>query len=360
MGTADTFQRQANIDLLRGILQQDNDAARQVLLNPEYDAGTFARFARRQHIAGYCYVALMNMGILDLFSPRQAVPMKSGYIEQWSKNEKLMKTTASLHQRLEHAGIDVICLKGPLFASRYYGDIDRRAISDIDILVQPDDTDRADNVLTQAGFVRRSVVLINRPLTVFFTHHFEYRLGEVVVELHWSLARHTAFRLDTESIWRERISMVYGGQPFGVLSEEYELVMQILSIFKDVELGSITMKSFVDLFMLLRQCHDDISWEFFFERRSKEGLRRIALNVLDLVLGLLDGREEFPALACCLDTHSRFVVARSGQQQTELVLDGRLWRQKIWGLRLYAAPWWKCAGWWAVSLPFRLAVYHKA
>ncbi len=351
----------AQTAMLSRILHGDADGIRRMLEDGTCRAEVFAQFARRHHVAGFCFATLQEAGLLDLFPGPEGGPMRSGYIQQWSKNERLIHGMSALERSFDEAGIEAVWLKGPLFAQRYYGDIDRRAISDIDVLVRQEDVESAGAVLGSAGFERRSAIFLSQPLTVFFTHHFEYGRDDVVVELHWCLARHVAFRIDYPRVWRGQASVTHDDTRFRVLSDEYELVTQILSILKDVELGTIALKSLIDVYKILEACHERMDWRSFLDRRGEEGLFRIALNVLDLVLDLLDGRQDFGNLAGEIDLHRELIGLDSREDKIDLVCRARSpWRRRRWASRLYEAPYWKTAAWWAGSLPFRLAVYRKA
>jgi hypothetical protein len=61
--------------------------------------------------------------------------------------------------------------------------------------------------------------------------------------------------------------------------DEYELVFQILSIFKDIELGTIKLKSFADTYMILRLAYGRMRWASFFEQRRSEGIQSPAISI---------------------------------------------------------------------------------
>lgn len=55
--------------------------------------------------------------------------------------------------RLQAAGVSAVPFKGPVLAAQIYGEANLREFADLDILCRPEDAARADEVLTQAGYV---------------------------------------------------------------------------------------------------------------------------------------------------------------------------------------------------------------
>ena len=114
-----------------------------------------------------------------------------------------LRLTVLLHRILdafEEEGIPVIPYKGPVLASRAYGDVSLRTFSDLDLMVREETLQEAQGVLARAGLVRdlgsapvpdRALLRWSNALT------FRDRDG-TSVELHWRLS---------DPAWRMRISM---------------------------------------------------------------------------------------------------------------------------------------------------------
>jgi hypothetical protein len=198
-------------------------------------------------------------------------------------------------------------------------------------------------------------------LTALFTHHLEYARDDLVVELHWALSTHLSFEIDYSRIWKERATLEFRNKNYSVLSYEYELVFQIISIFKDIELKTIILKSFLDTYKILKSLDPLLDWKAFFIDRDEEGLYTIAINILDLVLGIMDCYDDFPELSFYIEQKRKELKTKTLDEKVNLLNQERLgiWN-KFWAFRLYRAHPMKTLGWWALSLPFRLAVYKKA
>jgi hypothetical protein len=95
--------------------------------------------------------------------------------------------TAAICSTLEQAGVAAVPLKGPLLAECLYGDPALRESNDIDLLVAPEDLERAVLLTSRhlgyeppADAVRED----GRPL---LHYHLPHRQGAPAVELHWRL-----------------------------------------------------------------------------------------------------------------------------------------------------------------------------
>ena len=135
-----------------------------------------------------------------------------------------------------------------------------------------------EEMLHGLGYRRRSRILGSRELMTRYTHHMEFDGPMVPLDLHWVLRCHPSFALDYAAIWQDK-QLVEVRKSFFALSAEYELVLQFLSIQNDVQLGVIRLKSFVDLYAILKRVAPAPDWTTFLARRAAEGLLRIAINV---------------------------------------------------------------------------------
>lgn len=355
------MQKLLLLKLFGYIVKEDRQGAAQLLKSEDVDFVSFNKFAWGNHIAGTMYSILSVSELRTLFPRELLESFKASYLEQWTKNERLLNEISSLSEIFDWAGKDVIFLKGPFLAERFYGNIDRRAISDIDLLVKKEEIDVIDRMLEKNGYLRKSFIFPKRALATYFTHHFEYERNGIELDLHWNLSVHFSFSINYERLWRENKLYEFHGKKYRVLSDEYELVFQILSIFRDMELGTITLKSFLDVYMILKHTGGSTDWDEFFACRRNEGVYKISINILDMALWLLDCRSEYAELAIYIDQNGRLIKARDSDQKLGLLnRSGFSFKNKEWALGLYSTSPLFSFLWWVVSLPFKLPVYRQS
>lgn len=90
----------------------------------------------------------------------------------------------AIDRAFTESGLVGVVLKGPLFAERYYARPSARATSDVDLLVDPKDLDRASEVLTRIGYVAAEGLEEDRFRREH--HHLHFSRGDALpLELHF-------------------------------------------------------------------------------------------------------------------------------------------------------------------------------
>lgn len=350
-------ERAREVALLRWLATEDVRALRRALADPASDPARFLRFAHRHKLGAFSYWALRRLGLTETLSPAVVAAAKAGALRERSVNEKLTLQLRELRDAFERSGAEVLFLKGPLFSQRFYGDIDARGVADIDILSRREDVDRIEGVLLESGFERAFHVPVGRRMSRFFAHHFEYRRNALPLDLHWALQRHYSLRIDERRIWDTASWIDCVGRTFRAPSAEYELVLQILGVVTDLQVGKLTLRPIVDIYRILRAVDRKLEWAEFFSWRERERTRRPSAFVLSFVLDVLDCAEEFPELSALLQPMRASLPRTSRALSAALRSRPTALGHKLLALRLYETPLAAAISWWLVSLPFRFAVY---
>ena len=279
------------------VLKGDFDGLGAVMSDSSFDPEECLSFTRKHNVAGYVYAVLEDAGRLALLPPRLERGLAKVWEAQTRKADRLIPEIQRVRDRFERAELDVIYLKGPFLSKRLYGDPRRRYFGDIDLLVRGrEDLIRADGVLQEVGYDRLSIPLFGYTATMRFVYHFSYRSEHAKIDLHWSLRNHFSWDIDYGRLWSTKQLERLGGHDFFVLAPEYVALLLVLLILGDYQKARVRMKFLVDLYKVLCFIGDDADWTAFFERRRHEGVLKITVAMLGLVLDLLDGRAEFPNL----------------------------------------------------------------
>jgi len=350
---------QQNLALLSRLLDGDYVAVAARLRPGSRQAGDFMRFVT-QHRLRFSVFSLFNESGLRSLLPRGWVhQLETFSLRQQAKQELLVQELGQLSALLTAAGQEFIVLKGPYLAERFFGGIDHRAFSDLDILVKRDSLTAVEPLLYSGGYVRKSTVVLNKALTTRFTHAFDFAKSDVTLDLHWLLSANAAHQLDYQAIWQQRQSFVLREQSFFVLSDEYEVVFNLISTFKDIERGTARLKSFVDLYYILGAVSRSLDWDKFLAHREREKIRRISVNMLAWFLEFFQCSDRFPEVAAVVvREQGRLKVISAGYRHTLIEASPGALGNKMWAAGVYDCSRVQVFLWWLVSLPFRLAVYH--
>jgi putative nucleotidyltransferase-like protein len=350
---------QQHLTLLSFLLKEDYGAFARQLRGRGVRLEFFAQFISRHQLQLFSFARLNSSPVRQCMPSQWLGSLRGTYLSRWAAQERLVRELVELSRLLSSKGHNFIVLKGPYVATRFLGSIDRRQFYDLDILIRREDLHTVERLLRDCGYKRKSTVLFNRTLTTHFTHALDFAKSNVALDLHWLLSANAAHSLDYNSIWRERQAFVLQNHTFYVLSEEYEVVFSLISIFKDLERGVARLKAFVDLYYILASVSQRINWEQFLANRKRERILKISLNVLSLFLNLFECADRFSEVATVVD-RNRNLLKRISSEDIECLLSaspGAL-KNRLWATDLYDCSRTHVFLWWLVSLPFRLAVHE--
>ncbi len=180
--------------------------------------------------------------------------------------QELIRVAGSLEQE----GIKVMVLKGAPLSRSLYHDISLRASRDLDILVAPNDIDKADSLLSKLEFVKDD---INKDLTVKQTrlirkrfHHFSYTsTSGINLELHWRLS--SDYIVSFKELWSSNIEVELYGSKINVLSYEQNLLYLILHGSKH---GWKRTRWLTDIYDMIRA--NSLNWVYIRNRAEEFGI----------------------------------------------------------------------------------------
>ena len=218
-----------------------------------------------------------------------------------------------VRSRLGAHGVDVLLLKGIYFARRFYGGSQWRPQFDVDVLIRSSARRQSRRALLAAGFTR----------TAYDLHSATFTREHLKVDVHSWLRRAPAYRIDEAAVWNSAPTVTVEGLEARTLSDEFAVVMLVLSTFEDLGQGTTRLKQLLDAYLLLRSMDPSTDWSAFFERRSRENISPIALAVLDLIVRLFRVDDEVPRLAQALEARRRSIPELSRPEILALVFAAR-------------------------------------
>ncbi|MBN1892587.1 MAG: nucleotidyltransferase family protein [Clostridiales bacterium] len=144
------------------------------------------------------------------------------------RSMRIASAWVAITSAMEEADVRILHLKGPALSLRIYGDIDSRISKDLDLLVDLNDIDKADQVLKDAGYTRTVPAsdMTPKQANIWYknNHHYTYKgPNALIIELHFRLSR---FLYETSfgELWDKRRVGRYGRTEYYYLSPEDELL----------------------------------------------------------------------------------------------------------------------------------------
>jgi len=119
-----------------------------------------------------------------------AAALHATHQEHVRSNLALAAELGRLAGALRRASVFVVAYKGPALAQRLYGDVGLRSFSDLDLLVDPVQRERAAEVLLAAGYARfRPIADRARQSAGDCEEQFLSHDGRFFLDLHWEIAQ---------------------------------------------------------------------------------------------------------------------------------------------------------------------------
>jgi len=255
-----------NKDLIYKTICQVLSARQDAVNLPELEPnewGILAQMAEAEGVAPLLYWELVRNTdeVFTAVPPRVRDFFQRSYYQTAARNAVLFSELERILAAFEKAQIAVIVLKGAALAHKLYPDRALRPMSDLDLMVRPDDLTQATQVLQALGYSQEKV-----------TYHAYLRggpEGQIAVEVHWCLVPDGQGRTpDIEWLWNQT-------QPYSAQSKHAQS-LQPLAQFVYLT-GHLILQTdptrrrliwFYDLRLLYEQHLVSADWEALFNAEA--------------------------------------------------------------------------------------------
>lgn len=198
-----------NPDLEEGIALQEAS---------EMDWNLFMKLAMHHRVYPLVYLALKKNTSLVPVHVMQS--LQRHYHDNTIKMLHLSREMSRINEAFAGKGIRNLLLKGPLLALNLYGDVAHRTSKDLDILVDAEDVEKAEAVLSLLGYEPEEEVILGNWKKKSHHRSYEHREHSVQVEVHWRLNPHYSKSYSFESLWERRGEAVMSNQTYFCLGHE--------------------------------------------------------------------------------------------------------------------------------------------
>lgn len=155
-------------------------------------------------IAPQIYFLLKKNNLFNDISLQSKKSIKEQYKRRFFQNLVVKQETDKALSAFEEYKLKVIPLKGTLFAETYFGHFSARVTSDIDLLVHPNDIEKAKELIIKIGYVPNEIE------TDHFHICFKKKLTDsmfISLELHWNLMKENTSDINIETFWFNAIPL---------------------------------------------------------------------------------------------------------------------------------------------------------
>jgi hypothetical protein len=179
--------------LLLGLCRLSFDAEKKVMLTALaenlQDWSYFTALAQKHGVSALVYNNLEELGFLRLLPQENRDILHGSLMISVSRNALQIKGASEAINLLNRENIKAVLLKGLALEISVYGNRGIRQMTDVDVLVSPDDCLKAAKILTDGGFISHPVKsVLHRPILKYIGKHLPTLSKEVFsIEIHHEL-----------------------------------------------------------------------------------------------------------------------------------------------------------------------------
>jgi hypothetical protein len=236
-------------------------------LNDDLDWNYIVSNAQQHGISELLYYNLSKNDYNNLVPENVLNYLKKQYYTNVARNMLFYQDLNKVLTGLKDAKIDVIILKGGALAETVYPDIGLRPFSDIDILVQEKDLQRAKEVVSFSGYVLDECVSPEAHNEEFGCD-LHYVNKKFVLEIHWHIVRKTGndryTRIQIDELWKRAIPAKIANVDVLVFSPD-DLLLHLCIHLPRHRYNRLIW--FCDISEVIRRC--DVDWPRFVKNARK-------------------------------------------------------------------------------------------
>ncbi len=250
------------------------------------DWDAFAVQVIKRGVSGFVVKKMPLLKNKSLIPNEIFLQIEQAYLFTMNRSLLLFGHFSNVVNALHSAEIEVVALKGIYLSEHLYEEIGLRQFSDIDLLIRPDKTLKAVEILQSLGYRYQEAI----PVSDFIRQKSDYVhlppmvLNGVSIELHVKLHRGgEKYNVNVDRVFATKIPAVINGSNVFALDTMHQLIHIAVHAHKHFEEGNINFSSFLDLANLVDTVQDDFYSKSFEKLCEAYGVTEIVFRYLLLV-----------------------------------------------------------------------------
>ncbi|MCI6738137.1 MAG: nucleotidyltransferase family protein, partial [Intestinibacter sp.] len=181
--------------------------------------------------------------------------------------------------------LDHIIIKGYVLKD-YYPSPEYRSMSDIDILIKPDDREKSHEIMLKLGYKN----------SIKDSNVWDYRKNKSYIEIHTSLIENE-FKEDVnlKEYFSDAWSHIerFRGENCYILDKEYHLIYNLVHIAKHFYNCGCGVRMIMDIAVYINKFGDRLDWNYIWNELEKLDLKLFTENILILCNKWFDTKIDF-------------------------------------------------------------------
>jgi hypothetical protein len=287
---------EGGINLAISLIQALYDSQAQLPVDEEFYKDTIEDI-QYFDISSQVYYLLKQQGKIEKTPTFFQEKLKEKYTKALYQNLFIKNQTELLLNQFEQLGIEVIPLKGTRFAERYFGHVGARWTSDIDLLIKPNDLDKATHCIQNLGFSADPKDIPSN-FNLSFNKELPHSPIPLMVELHWSLLDERTTNFNIKEIWNQAV-LVEDYKCVKELSDHHTFYMITLHGWRH---NMDSLKYFIDIIQLIHFLRGKMDYSALFRKAAEDKTLKRMVRTLSIVY------KQFPHLEAVISLPKKTTV----------------------------------------------------
>lgn len=272
----------------------------------------------RNQLNGYFLHLVADNSLQHLLPEPQLTQVAQAAEEYAERARDQLRLLTDLKAHFEAADIPFIALKGLYISQRFYGDIGRRYMWDLDVLIEPGNLPQAVAALQEMGMTNTSAPPVDIANPWWGIHALEFRSDRGKVDIHVNLRNLPGIEIDLDQQWRDSQNYLIDGVEVPCANDENTLFLCCLGLATDMKRGRRNLRKIWDIYMMLRTMDGQTKWHDFLEQRQRDGSLKLVINILAFVIYFMECEEECPEAEAALQNHPDLLLIANRRRSQDV------------------------------------------
>lgn len=219
----------------------------------------FTALLIRHGVGALVWQNIVDMGFVSLVPEEEQRVLEQVRLQTISRVTFICEAAREISSMLESSGVRTLLIKGTALDGMVYGSRALRQMSDADILVSPEDALKAADILSSAGYLRRSLKSpLYRKIVLDLGNHLpQMHRNGISVDIHHRLFGPNGMELTSQAM-ENACYIEIAGERVRVLPPDTAFLGLVTHLFKHSVKGEFQLRLFTDIYLLIEKYREEI------------------------------------------------------------------------------------------------------
>jgi hypothetical protein len=257
------------------------------LLSKKLDWEKLINIAIKQRVCQLLYFNFNRYGLKSSIPEQVLAQVKYAYYVNLKRNLLFERELLFISEKTGTKGLNTIPFRGMSLIYNAYNNHALRYMEDIDILIEPEDLQKLENILTEIGYQQRPYTFCS--MDECRITNFDKKISEdlyMTIEPHTAIAKARPYRMSLPYLWKRSIPINLGDKTISILSKEDLILSTAVHMRRHTR--KLTLKFAVDTAAILSAGENTLDWDYIIKNAKDNHMVSNLYLSLYLAKELLD------------------------------------------------------------------------